>query len=81
MASTPESVAQQNSAIAEALKVVSSASELFQKVSTENVGLAGTELAGKTSEAHNALVLSAMKLLRTIQGPVDTVFQHFADVR
>jgi len=70
MGSTPESVAQRNAAIAEVLKEVSTSAEVFSKIS-------GNEASGIVSEAHLDLVLKTMKLLRTVRGPLDSVYAHF----
>jgi len=76
MRSSPEAIAKQIPLIEEALKSVTSATETFKNVTTEHAGVTGFVASGKVGEAHGALVLSAMKLLNAIRGPVDSVSVH-----
>jgi hypothetical protein len=77
---TPEAVAAQNAAIQRALKSVSSLADSYNGISTKNVGKEGMQEVGEVSEARNSLVMETWKLLRTIRGPVDTLFEHFENV-
>ncbi len=80
MATTPESVAQQNAKIAEVLQRVSKASDIFTDVASKNAGLTGLEVSGAVSEAKTTLVMETQKLLSTVRGPLDSVFVHFENV-
>ena len=76
MRSSPESIAKQIPSIEEALRSVTRATETFKNATAEHVGAKGFVEAGKVGEAHGALVLSAMRLLSAIRGPIDSVSMH-----
>ncbi len=80
MAAAPESIAQQNASITEALQKVSEAADVFANVASKNAGLTGLEPSGTVSEAKTTLVMETQKLLSTIRGPLDSVFVHFENV-
>ncbi|OBT66502.1 hypothetical protein VE03_03651 [Pseudogymnoascus sp. 23342-1-I1] len=76
MEKTPESVAQEITAIRQSLKEVSAAVDRYAEVATKNVSLAGTVAAGEVSESHTRLFMESHKFMRTARGPLDMVFSH-----
>lgn len=80
MANTPETIAQQNAAIKQALDETNALAEMYSKISSAHAGASGTQEPGEIGKAHTALSLQTAKLLRTVRGPVDMVFSHFENV-
>lgn len=79
MANTPETIAQQNTAIKQALEETNALAERYSKISSRHADTSIQE-PGEIGEVHTALSLQTAKLLRTVRGPVDMIFSHFENV-
>lgn len=81
MAESPEQTAQRNAAIKQQLATVIALAEQYERISTQNAGKTGIEETKQVTSAHTALCAETQKLLRTVKGPLDSVWSHIENVR
>lgn len=74
MAENSDQIIQQNAAIKQQLATVIALAEQYEKASTQNS-------TKEVTSAHTALCAETHKLLRTVRGPLDSVWSHFENVR